>query len=463
MFLFPIIYIASFIYAIRLLFKKEIKGFFFFIVIGLPVYIHALSVTYMYGFDKAISFMQAFKEIALLLAFVMVMLNLKERPKLYLIDKLILLFFIYSLLYLILPIGEYGLYNRFIAFKALSVFPLIYFTGRFCRFQSININQFFSYICAVSILAAIVLLFEVIPYQHLHTRTGLTNFMVHFYNAEAAGNYGLLWSFETEGGLKRFGSIFSSPLELSAASILALSILLGLITTKNNKIKFTNFYILSFFATLFCVLFAVSRAAFVNYFLLIYCYAHIVHNKTIVKYFHYFVVLIIIYFAFFLKGNLYDDIVATLSFENSSSVGHLLEWLNGINAMITHPFGMGLGASGRVSMETNDNIGGESQLIIIGVQVGVAMIIVYMWSYVLLITKGLKALKTANGKKKKLILAIVLLKIGFIIPLITSYFDTFIYITFASYFLSGLMVNMIVNDAEKRELPLNEQFHISLG
>lgn len=99
MFLFPIIYILSFIYAVTLLFKKEVKGFFFFIVIGLPVYIHALSVTYMYGFEKSISFMQAFKEIALLLAFIMVMLNLKERPKLFLIDKLILLFYLFALVF----------------------------------------------------------------------------------------------------------------------------------------------------------------------------------------------------------------------------------------------------------------------------------------------------------------------------------------------------------------------------
>ncbi len=448
MFLFPAVYIISFLYAIYLLLKKEIKGFFLFIITGLPIYINSLSVTYLYGFEKAVPVMQAFKEISLLFAFILVMLQLKKRPKLHLVDKLIILFFIYSFLYLVLPIGEYNFYNRLIAFKALSVFPLIYFTGRFCKVESININQFFSYICIVIIVAAIVLLFEVIPYQHLHAKTGLMNFMIRFFNAEERGTFDLPYTFETESGLKRFGSIFAGPLELSAASILTLSILLGLITSKSNRIKFTNFYILTFFATLFCVLFAVSRAGFVNYFLLIYLYAHITHHKTIIKYFHYFVLLILIYVTFFLKGNLYNDIVATLTFENSSSIGHVLEWINGINAMITHPFGMGLGASGRVSMETNDNIGGESQLIIIGVQVGVAMIIVYIWSYALLIKTGLKSLKTASGKKKKLILATVLLKIGFIIPLITSYFDSFIYITFASYFLSGLMINMIVTDAE---------------
>ncbi|MDE3144222.1 MAG: hypothetical protein KGL19_08720, partial [Bacteroidota bacterium] len=309
-----------------------------------------------------------------------------------------------------------------------------------------------SYICIVLIIAAIVsLLFEVIPYQHLHARTGLMNFMIRFFHAEERGTYDLPYTFETESGLKRFGSIFSGPLELSAASILTLSVLLGLVTTNRNKIKVTNFYILTFSATLFCVVFAVSRAAFVNYFFLIYCYAHITHNKQIVNYFHLFILFIVIYVIFFLRGNLYDDIVSTLSFENSSSVGHVLEWVNGINAMITHPFGMGLGASGRVSMETNDNVGGESQLIIVGVQVGFAMLIVYVWIYALLIKDGLKALKTATGKKKKLILATVLLKIGFIIPLVTSYFDSFIYITFASYFLSGLMINMIVAESEKKE------------
>ena len=463
MFLFPVIYIISFISAIVLLFKKEVKGFLLFAVIGLPIYINALSVTYMYGFDKAIPIMQAFKEICLLIAFTLVLSQLKKRPKLYLVDKLILLFFLYSLLYLILPIGEYGFYSRFIAFKALSVFPLIYFTGRFCNFESIHIDQFFSYICAVIIIAALVLLFEVITYQHLHTRTGLTDFMVHFYNAEAKGSYGLLFSFETESGVKRFGSIFSGPLELSAAAILTLSVLLGLITSNSNKIKATNFYILTFFASLFCVIFAVSRAAFVNYFLLIYCFAHLTHNKQIIKYFHYFVLICIIYVAFFLKGNLYDDIITTLTFENSSSVGHVFEWLNGINAMITHPFGMGLGASGRVSMESNDNIGGESQLIIVGVQVGIAMLIVYIWIYALLIKKGIKAIKTESGKKKKLILATVLLKIGFIIPLITSYFDSFIYITFTSYFLSGLMINMIVADNEISERSSIKQQPVSLA
>lgn len=461
MFLFPVVYILSFVYAIRLLLKKEIKGFLVFIIFGLPIYINALSVAFMYGFGGAIPLMQAFKEISLFLALGMVLLNLKKKPKLHLVDKLIIVFFIYTLLYLLLPIGSYNFSNRLLGFKALSVFPLIYFTGRFCKVESINLNHIFSYICIVSIIAAIVLLFEVIFYQHLHTHTGFMDFNIHYYNGEISGNNGLIWTFETESGLKRFGSIFSSPLELSTASILALSVLLALATNRKNKINFTNFYVLSFFATLFCVIFAVSRASFVNYFILIYCFAYFTNNKKIIVYFHYLVIAILVYFTFsilFLKGDMLDFIIATLNFQSTSSIGHVVEWVNGINAILMHPLGMGLGSSGRISMSTGDNIGGENQLVIIGVQVGVAMIAVYILIYTLLLKTGIKVLKTATGKKKKIILAVVLLKIGIIIPMITSYIDTFIYLTYISYFLSGMMMNMIMTNSIKQlNQPLNKE------
>ena len=449
MFLFPAAYILSFIYAIYLLFKKEIRGVLIFIIVGLPIYINALSVSYMYGLEKAIPLLQSFKEIAILGGFIMVIWELKKKPVLHLVDKLMIAFSICTLIYLLFPIGTYDFGSRLIGFKALSFFSLVYFTGRFCKPSSVNLNHIFSYICIVTIVAAAVLLFfEVIPYQHLHTHTGFMDFYMHFYNADPSGSYGLIWTFETESGIKRFGSIFSSPLELSSASILALSVLLAMATNKKNRLDFSNFYILSFFATFLCVVFAVSRASFANYFIVIYCFAHLTHNKALVRYYHYFVIAAIIYISFFLQGDLFNFIITTLSFQNSSSIGHLVEWLNGIQSIISHPFGLGLGASGRVSMETNDQIGGENQLIIIGVQVGVIVLIIYTWIYALLIKTGFKALKTATGKKKKLIMCVVLLKIGILIPLITSYIDTFNYITYTSYFLSGLMINMIVNNPD---------------
>ena len=450
MFLFPAAYILSFVYAVYHLFNKSIKGVIIFIIVGLPIYINALSVTNMYGFSSAIPFLQSFKEILVFGGFLVTVMEIKNKPTLHLIDKLLIAFFTCSFIYLVLPIGQYDFSSRLIGFKALSLFPVIYFIGRFAKTESVNINQLFSYISIVIIIAAGVLIFfELIPYQHLHSRTGFMDFNIRFYNAESSGNYGLIWTFETESGLKRFGSIFSSPLELSSSAILALAVLLALATNKKYQVNFSNFYVFSFLATFICVVFAVSRASFANYFIVIYCYAQLTGNNKMKTYFYYLLFVIIIYVAFFLKGDLLDFIITTLSFQNSSSIGHVVEWVSGLESIITHPFGLGLGSSGRVAMETKEQIGGENQLIIIGVQVGIIALIIYIWIYALLIKTGLMALKTAIGKKKKLIMCVVLLKIGIIIPLITSYIDTFNYITYTSYFLSGLMINMIMTEEKK--------------
>lgn len=452
MFLFPAAYIFSFIYAIRLLLKKEIKGVLLFIVVGLPVYINALTVSYMYGFGKVIPYLQALKEICIFSGFFMVMMDLKKKITLHPVDKLTITFFICSLAYLILPIGSYDFTSRLIAFKALSMFPIVYFTGRLCKVSSINVNHIFSFICVVAIVAGIVVLMEVITYQHIHTRTGYTDYMINVIHGEASGHYGLIWTFETETGIKRFGSIFSSPLELSAASILALAVVLALATNYKNKINFTNFNVFSFLATFAGVVFAVSRASFANYFIVIYFFAIITHNKKLVLYFQMAFMLLVIYIAFFLRqSEIFEFIINTITFENASSMGHVVETLNGVTAMVSHPLGLGLGSSGRISMEANEHIGGENQLVIIGVQVGVLALAVYIWTYILTIRTGLKELKKAAGKKKKIILCVVLIKIGVIIPLITSYIDTFIYITYTTYFLSGLMINMIMAGPIKEE------------
>lgn len=445
MFLFPLVYIFAFAYAIRLLLKKQIKGVLIFIVVALPIYINVLSVTYMYGFEKLVPVLQSFKEICVIGGLMMVMIDLKKKPKLHTIDKLIGLFFIISFVFLILPIGPYGFGDRLLAFKALAIFPVIYFTGRFCKAETININEVLSFIGIVAIVAGIIVLIEGITYTHIHTKTGFTDFMIHFYNGEISGNYGLIWTFETETGAKRFGSIYSSPLELAAGTILGLSAVLALTSGIKKRIEFTKFNIAVLAATLCCIILALSRASFANYFITIYFFALITKNKKIVRYFHYVFLLAVIYVVFFLKGDMFDFIVSTLNFQNASSVGHIIEWVNGVNGMIKHPFGMGLGTSGKIAMVTDDQIGGENQLIITGVQVGVPVLIMYIWAYVSMITTGLKALKTATGKKRKLILCVVLFKIGLIIPLFTSYLDIFLSITYATYFLSGLMINMIMS------------------
>ena len=274
MFLFPLTYLASFFYAITKLFKKQVDGFLIFVIVGLPIYINAMSVSFMYGFSRWIPLLQSFKELAVLGACLLVVTQIKQRPVLHLIDKLIIGFFVYTLLYVIVPIGSYTIMAKLMALKNLSFFCLLYFIGRFCDKDQVNINKLFSFIVIVLLVATIVVFGERILNQHLHSFTGFSDYNFYFFNTDASGNYGLLWTFETESSAKRFGSIFSNPLEFASAIVLSLAIMFALISSKNNTepnaIIQTNPNTLEkigLIASFICIVLALSRAAFISYFL----------------------------------------------------------------------------------------------------------------------------------------------------------------------------------------------------
>ena len=117
--------------------------------------------------------------------------------------------------------------------------------------------------------------------------------------------------------------------------------------------------------------------------------------------------------------------------------------------MITKPLGMGLGESGRVSIAIKENIGGENQLIIIGVQTGVIGLLIYLSITIAIIKEGVKNLKNAAEQHWKLIMAVVLIKIGLIIPLFTAEIDSYIYVSYITWFLTGYMINIIQSPKEQ--------------
>jgi hypothetical protein len=453
MFLFPLAYLFSFFYGVNKLFKKQIEGLLAYIIVGLPIYINAMSVSFMYGFAAWIPIMQSMKEVIVLISAYLVFTYARSYRKInfHYIDILIALFFVYTLTFVILPVGSYSFFNKALALKNLSFFPFLYFIGRFCTYQTININKVFTFIVVVIIIAGCIVLVERINYQHLQTYTGYSNYNAKFFDTDITGSYGLSWTFETESGLKRFASIFANPLDFSASTVVALSILLALITykTKQFTIAPSTIETIGLLASFICILFAASRASFVSYFLVFYFYAWFIKQHKILLYFHLLLLITIILFLYFLEGDLYDYVVNTISFENTSSLGHLVEWANGIDAMITKPLGMGLGESGRVSVALKENVGGENQLIIIGVQTGVFGLLLYLTITVSIIKEGIKNLKLATSRHWKIILAVVLFKIGLIIPLFTAEIDSYIYVSYITWFLTGYMINIIQSPKEQ--------------
>lgn len=446
MFLFPLAYIIAFLKTLKEFGQRHASALLIFICVGLPIYINSLSVTHMYGFDKAIGAMQFLKEFLVLISFGLVVYQLKKIPKFTKTDLLVAAFLGYSFLFVLLPIGSYDFVTRLLAFKSLSFFCMLYFVGRFINAKQVLLAKPLKLIGVMTMLAALVVIIEYLRNEHLQVNTGFTDFLVKYFDGEPSGNYGLIWTFETETGLKRFASIFGSPLEMGASMLLSLSFVLAFYTNANNKLMLTKFGSLLLVASFVCILLALSRASFIGYISIIGLYALITKNKMLIKIISIGLAMAVVYFIYFItQRDIYDFVVESLTFNNASSLGHVLEWVDGFDAMITKPLGMGLGESGRISMGSKDNTGGENQFIITGVQVGLPMLLLYIIIHVQLMVKAYKNIQNKTGKIKRLAMILFLFKVGIILPMFTSNTEAFIYISYTTWFLSGLMINLIAH------------------
>jgi O-antigen ligase len=217
-------------------------------------------------------------------------------------------------------------------------------------------------------------------------------------------------------------------------------------TDKKNALRLNRFAWLVALSALIAVVFAISRASLAAYVLLIYFYALITRKKEIQYVIYSLLGASMFYLLFLMKDkNLIEYIVNTIQLNDSSSIGHLLEWVEGTQTIFTHPFGIGLGESGKVAAALQKNIGGENQFIIVGVQTGILSLFIYIAIYVLIIRNCWKYYPLLTGKAKMLALSLLLIKIAFIFPLFTSNFDSNSYIVFLTWLLTGIFISMIQN------------------
>ncbi len=101
--------------------------------------------------------------------------------------------------------------------------------------------------------------------------------------------------------------------------------------------------------------------------------------------------------------------------------------------------GLGLGESGRVAGELGLNVGGENQIIIIGVQSGIVAIALYVLMYAVTIGWSAKLFLKGDGKAQQLGIMLFILKIGLIVPVLTAAVESYLYISAMGWFLVGLM------------------------
>jgi hypothetical protein len=446
MIVFLLIYISVFLYSIYHILDNKIAYVVTFFIFALPIYITSMSVAVLFNVDFVIPYIQLSKEIIVLFALFVLLLKNKFYFILTRFDKILLAYLIIIFFYTLLPIGQSSLYQRIVAMKSIAFFPFVYFVGRLIPSEKINLNKAFRFVCIVSILAAIVILIEVISDKHLQASTGYAEFILKYFNQYPSGNYGLSWTFETDNGLKRYASFFSMPLENAAATLVTISVVFSLAITNLNKIKLDKYLYLTLIATCILVVYAISRASLLSFLLIFYFFSIISKNNPLRKTLNYFFIILILFFLISINGNLKDFITSTIMFTNSSSLTHLIAWTESISTILNNPFGIGLGTSGNVGNTANFSIGGENQFFIIAIQVGVISMLIYAYLYYYIIVIAKAAFEKYSGKIKKLALFIFLVKISLFIPALTSEIESYIYISYFTWFFSGYLINLLSNN-----------------
>ena len=358
------------------------------------------------------------------------------------ITRLDLLFISFSALiffFMAFPIGEANLLEKIIYGKNLLFISLVYFLGRNINYSFLDLNFINKTLVILTSLSCLIALIEFSFNTHLHSTINYSSFYLDLYNINPTGNYGLSWTFERPGPIKRFGSFFADPLEFSSFLLIGLSIVLFKIYS--SKISINRIYYFIFFVFIITGIYlSYSRSVIISVFLMFFI------NLILIKKYRLLLSLISISFLIGVGTYYYSSeetkyfILDTITFQNSSSLGHLVKWIQGILSITENPLGSGLGSSGNsLSVDDQISIGGENQFIIIGVQMGLLGLINYIGLIYYSIRNSYKLFNLEKDFQLKYLPFIVCcLKFALIFPLMTSNAEIYTFLSLFGWFIVGL-------------------------
>ena len=350
------------------------------------------------------------------------------------LDKLFLSFVILIILYTIIPLGEADLISKIIYAKNILIIPLVYFMGRNLEFTDkvyMNLKNIF---LGVIITSFVFVFFEFIFSTHFHSFINYSNYNSIVNEIDPQGNYGLSWSFESQGARPRYAAFFADPLELSASLLFLFSFIIFFFY---KSVNLSN--VLSFILIVFLLLMSFSRGAIVACFGIV-LFSLLINQKYRILFTMFSISVILSLLTYFLGGeDLQYLIIDTLKFENTSSLGHLIEWIEGILSILENPLGIGLAMSGNAGgVDQSLKVGGENQFLIFGVQMGIIAIIIYS---VILLTVIIRSLKlyvdTKDLKHKHISFIVACTKFGLILPLLTANAELYLFVSLVSWLLAG--------------------------
>ena len=426
--------------------KGKWTYFIFFLVGFLPIYITFLSLTYLNTRSvELVTLFQALKEGIVGIALVVAILFQKSpsdspfRPQSP--DWWMGGFLILGFSYLILPIGEVPFITKAFYFKGILLPGLTYFLGRNTNFEERELSRLFSMIFSVAILAfAVNLLEQFVLQAHLQQFTGYSLYNQKINDIDPSGNFGLTWTFETQAVTKRLASFFSDPLEMASSVLMGFAA--GLIWYLTTKKEVQWIYLVIIACSLGSLIFSASRAAFGTFFILLFFVALVFRLYKLIGLG--FVMLLVFggYIVWFASDDFYFFVLDTLTFENSSSVGHLLEWLVALESMVANPLGIGLAMSGNAGSVSEDlRIGGENQFLIYGVQLGWVGMFLYVLALGTGVVLSLRVFySTDNVYTARLAFVAAVTKVGLFLPLFTANAEMYTYVTWISWWMIGYTV-----------------------
>ena len=431
----------------EIIFKGNWSRFIFFLALFLPFYITSLSVIYLAtGSPFLVSIFQVLKELVVLIAvlvFIFYQKNLFEYPfRLQSTDWMMIGFLGLAALYLFLPLGQASFINKALYFKNMLIPGMVYFLGRNTRFEAVDLKRIFTIIFAIAIGAFLVNLIEnFLLGAHLQQFSGYAFFNEAINDIDPTGNFGLTWTFETQAVTKRLASFFSDPLEMASSVLMGFAA--GLIWFLTSKKEHNWLYLLVMFCSLGSLVFSASRAAFIAFFVMIFFVALVFRLCKLIAAGFLALLLFAFYVLVFASDDFYYFVLDTLTFENTSSVGHVVEWVLALDSMVGNPMGIGLAMSGNAGSVTDElRVGGENQFLIYGVQLGWVGMILYIMMLASGVILSLQVFyKTEDLMTARLAFVAAAVKVGLLLPLFTANAEMYTYVSWITWWMIGYSVN----------------------
>jgi len=440
-FLFLLIYGIFTYLLIRKIYYGESFYLLLYILFFLPVYsvfqLIVFKITQNFFFIDLIKYSKDF--VIFSSFFVLIFGNRKSiinrKFQITFLDKLVIFFIGISIIYAFIPLGPASLFVKAVYLKNILLIGIVYFIGKNTNISLEKFKFLKKALIGLFLLAFFISTLEYLIGAHLHSILDYANYNLLINDIEPTGNFGLSWTFERGPDHPRFASFFSNPLEYSANLLLFLTIpLFHLI--HNSKNRGSYFFLLIIAGISFY--YAYSRASIISGFLMIIL--ALIMNKNFKTIINLFLVLMLFSFIFYLSDSeeMLYYIIDTFTFNESSSLSHLLEWIQAGISIFENPFGIGLAMSGNATgVDQAIKIGGENQFLIYGVQMGIVSLLIYSLMLFKAIKDSIDLYKSSNDYKKELSFLVGLTKFGLLIPLFTANVELYLFISLFSWFLVG--------------------------